>query len=134
MLKKVLLMSILLATMTSLGFSQTDTTKVSLPTPIVRLTIKDLIRGDGYKQEVRLLNEKVILMEQQEELYSKVIFEQNTQLNNFTKIISIKDEQIKEYLKITSNLETQLAKERLKSKLYKSLGFVVGGILVISLI
>lgn len=134
MLKKVLLVLILLCTTTSLGFSQTDTTKVSLPTPIVRLTIKDLIRGDGYKQEVKLLNEKIILMEQQERVYINVISSQDTLLTNYETLSTVKDKQISEYKNITQTLEKQLAAERLKLRIYNGIGFIVGGIFLISLL
>lgn len=134
MLKKVLLVLILLGTTASLGFSQTDTTKVSLPTPIVRLTIKDLIRGDGYKQEIKLLNEKIILMEQQERVYIDVIVSQDTLITNLETLTEIKDKQINEYKKITQTLENQLAAERLKLRIYNGIGFIVGGIFLISLL
>lgn len=130
----MLLVLILLVTMTSLGFSQTDTTKVSLPTPIVRLTIKDLIRGDGYKQEIKLLNEKIILMEQQERVYIDVIVSQDTLITNLETLTETKDKQIDEYKKITQTLEKQLAAERLKLRIYNGIGFIVGGIFLISLL
>ena len=48
------------------SFSQTDTTKVTLPTKVVRLAAKDLVRYDGCKEELKLTQEKVIKLEARE--------------------------------------------------------------------
>ena len=42
------------------SFSQTDTTKVTLPTKVVRLAAKDLVRYDGCKIELKITQDKVI--------------------------------------------------------------------------
>ena len=42
------------------SFSQTDTTKTALPNKILRQVAKDLIKYDGCKEEVKLLNEKIV--------------------------------------------------------------------------
>ena len=48
------------------SFSQTDTTKVTIPTNIARLVAKDLVRYDGCKEELRLTQEKVIKLQERE--------------------------------------------------------------------
>jgi hypothetical protein len=64
MKKLMLLVPILLLTLSS--FSQTDTTKVKISTPIAKLIVKDLILGDGCKEELKLTQEKVIKLEARE--------------------------------------------------------------------
>ena len=48
------------------SFSQTviDSTKIQLTKPIAKLVIKDLIKGDGAKQELVLFGDKIKLLEQ----------------------------------------------------------------------
>ena len=48
------------------SFSQTDTTKVKIDTPIAKLVVKDLIKGDGCVEELKLTQEKVIKLEARE--------------------------------------------------------------------
>jgi hypothetical protein len=132
MLKKGLMLLILLVTTSSLSFSQTDTTQVSLPVTIVRLTIKDLIRGDGYREEVKLLNEKIILFENQENTYLSVISTRETQIENFKKIIYLKEEQILEYDKALKQTNRELYLANLKLKIYNRVGILILGGLLIS--
>ena len=42
---------------------KTDTTQVCLPTPIARQVAKDLIRLDGCKEEIKLLESKIDKMQ-----------------------------------------------------------------------
>jgi hypothetical protein len=132
MLKKGLMLLILLVTTSSLSFSQTDTTQVSLPVPIVRLTIKDLIRGDGYREEVKLLNEKITLFENQENTYLSIISTRETQIENFKKIIYLKEEQILEYDKALKQTNRELYLANLKLKIYNRVGILILGGLLIS--
>jgi hypothetical protein len=132
MLKKGLMLLILLVTTSSLSFSQTDTTQVSLPVTIVRLTIKDLIRGDGYREEVKLLNEKIILFENQENTYLSIISTRETQIENFKKIIYLKEEQILEYDKALKQTNRELYLANLKLKIYNRVGILILGGLLIS--
>ena len=62
---KKLIPLILLMMMSLQGLSQSviDTTKIQLKKPIVRLVIKDLIIGDGAKTEIKLLSNKLNLLE-----------------------------------------------------------------------
>jgi hypothetical protein len=48
------------------SFSQTDTSKVKISSPIAKLVIKDLIIGDGCELELNLTREKIIKLQERE--------------------------------------------------------------------
>ena len=82
---KKLIPLILLVMMSLQGFSQSviDTTKIQLKKPIARLVIKDLIVGDGAKEEIKLLSNKLGLLETKIVVKDSVIFNLNERVMNF---------------------------------------------------
>jgi len=81
------------------SYSQQDTTKVILPTKTARLIYKDLLKYDGCKEEVKLLNDKIF------------------KLNEF--MIVKKDEQLKVSEELTNSLHKELKSQRTKTFLWK---------------
>ena len=81
------------------SFSQTDTTKVKIDTPIAKLVVKDLIKGDGCVEELKLTQEKVIKLEARETQKDTIIslLEQKDKNNQY--IISQQGLQIDERTK-----------------------------------
>ena len=65
-LTQKLMLLMILMTMSLKGFSQsvTDSTSIQLQKPIAKLVIKDLITGDGAKNELALTLDKILLLEQ----------------------------------------------------------------------
>ena len=116
---KKLLPLILLAMMNLKGFSQTDTdsTSIQLQKPIARLVIKDLISGDGAKEELNLTLDKISLLEQKIVLKDSVIFSLNTKIDNVRSIVMTKDDQLNLSQELTARLEKDLKKQKLKNKL-----------------
>ncbi len=101
------------------SFSQTDTTKVTLPTRVVRLAAKDLVRYDGCKQELKLTQEKVIKLQEREIQKDTIISLLTTKDKNNQFIITQKDAQIGEYKGMTDDLKKELKGQRNKTFLYK---------------
>jgi hypothetical protein len=101
------------------SFSQTDTTKVTLPTKVVRLAAKDLIRYDGCKVELKLTQEKVIKLQEREIQKDTIISLLTTKDKNNQFIITQKDAQIGEYKGMTDDLKKELKGQRNKTFLYK---------------
>jgi ribosomal protein S13 len=101
------------------SFSQTDTTKVTLPTKVVRLAAKDLVRYDGCKVELKLTQEKVIKLEEKDVQKDKIIGLLTDKDTNNQFIISQKDIQIGEYKGMTDDLKKELKGQRTKTFLYK---------------
>jgi len=117
MKKLILLISFLMLSLNS--FSQTDTTKVTLPTKVVRLAAKDLVRYDGCKIELKLTQEKVIKLEEKDVQKDNIIGLLNDKDKNNQFIIGQKDLQIGEYKSMTDDLQKELRRSRTKTFLYK---------------
>ncbi len=106
------------------SFSQTDTTKVTLPTKIARQVAKDLVKYDGCKQELKLTQEKVIKLEEKDVQKDNIIGLLNDKDKNNQFIIGQKDLQIGEYKNMTDDLQKELKGQRNKTFWYKVLSFV----------
>ncbi len=131
----VKLMLLIILMMTSLkGFSQnvTDSTSIQLKKPIAKLVIKDLISGDGAKNELALTLDKIILLEQKVVLKDSVITNLNFQLNNFRSIMETKKDQLDISQKLSKQLQADLKKQKLKTKLMGGAGLIaIGAVIVI---
>lgn len=127
-LKLSLLITILFTTLTS--FSQTDTTApakdtiVPLKVPIAKLIIKDLLKGDGAKQELSQTYKVIDLQKDQITLYKQKDSLKDQKINNLEVIISKKDEQFGLERQKSESLYTELKSEKRKSFLYKMGSFV----------
>ena len=122
MKKLILLISFLTLSLNS--FSQTDTTKVTLPTKVVRLAAKDLVRYDGCKEELKLTKDKVIKLEQREVQKDTIINLLTVKDKNNQFIIQQKDVQIGEYKGMTDDLKKELKGQWNKTFWYNVLAFV----------
>ena len=101
------------------SFSQTDTTKTTLPNKVLRLVAKDLIRYDGCKQELKLTQEKVIKLQEREVQKDTIIKLLNDKDKNNKYIIHQQELQIGQYEHLTDDLQKELKGQRTKTFLYK---------------
>jgi uncharacterized coiled-coil protein SlyX len=117
--------------MSSKSFSQTatDITLIRLEKPIVRLVIKDLIVGDGTKQELFLTQDKVKLLEQKIVLKDDIIYSLNTQIFNYRSIIDTRSEQLALSQELSNRLQNDLKKSQIKNKMVAGTGIL--GILAV---
>jgi hypothetical protein len=101
------------------SFSQIDTTKTTLPNKILREVAKDLLRYDGCKEEVVLLNSKIVKLNEKDVQKDAIIslLEKKDRNNMF--IISKKDEQLKVSEELTNSLHKELKGQRAKTFLWK---------------
>ncbi len=106
-------------------FSQIDTTKTALPNKILREVAKDLLRFDGCKDEVKLLNVKIIKFNEREIQKDTIINLLEKKDKNNQSIITKKDEQLKVSEELTNNLHKELKSQRSKTFLWK-LGAFLG--------
>jgi hypothetical protein len=95
-----------------------------LKKPIVKLVIKDLITGDGAKQELSLSLSKIKLLEQKVVLKDSVIFNLNSQLGNFESIMLTKTDQLSISQDLSKRLQLDLKKQKVKTKLMGGAGLV----------
>ena len=117
---------IVLMMMNLKGFSQnvTDSTSIQLKKPIVKLVIKDLISGDGAKEELVLTVDKIKLLEQKIVLKDSVINNLNSQIGNFNSILLTKSDQLSLSQELSKKLQTDLKKQKLKTKIMGGAGIV----------
>jgi len=117
------------------GFSQnvTDSTSIQLKKPIVKLVIKDLITGDGAKEELVLTTDKVKILEQKVVLKDSIISNFELKINNFNSILSTKSNQLSISQELSKKLEIDLQKQKVKNKLTAGAGIVavIGAILLV---
>jgi len=101
-----------------------DTTKVKLKPSTARLAIKDIVRGEGCEQELKLTQEKVIKLEERESQKDTIIglLESKDKNNQF--IISQQGLQIDEFRNMTNDLKKEIKQTKIKTFLYKVGTFV----------
>lgn len=114
---KKLVLLIALVMLSFKAYSQQDTTKVILPTPLARMVYKDLIKYDACKIEVGLLENKISKLEQKDKEKDKVISLLEEKEKNYQYIITEKDNQ----KKVLENTLEQSKKDIKKQKFNKFL-------------
>jgi negative regulator of sigma E activity len=108
------------------SFSQTvtDSTTIRLKKPIVKLVIKDLIKGDGAKKELVLYGDKIKLFQEKIILKDSVILNLNTKISNFNSILTTKSDQLSLSQELSKKLEQDLKKQKFKNKLTTGAGIL----------
>ena len=121
------LMPLMILMMMSLkGFSQHDTlqSSIQLKKPIAKLVIKDLITGDGAKEELALNIDKLQILEQKITLKDSIIVNLNSQIGNFNSILNTKSDQLALSRELSQKLQNDLKKQKLTTKLVGGAGIV----------
>jgi|TARA_Y100000114_G_scaffold54013_1_gene49341 cob(I)alamin adenosyltransferase len=96
-----------------------------LQKPIAKLVIKDLITGDGAKEELVHTVDKLQLLEQKIVLKDSIITNLNGQISNFNSIIGTKSDQLSLSKELSERLKKDLKKQKLKTKLVGGAGILV---------
>jgi len=133
-LKWMLLILLILASLKSSSQTVTDSTTIRLKKPIARLVIKDLIKGDGNKQEIILLGDKINILNQKSILKDSIIFNLDLQINNFNSILFQKSNQLEISRELTEKLQLDLKKQKFKTKFVSGIGIIaiIGTVLLIN--
>jgi hypothetical protein len=97
-----------------------DTTKVKLKPSTARLVIKDIVRGEGCADELKLTQEKVIKLESRESQKDTIISLLESKDKNNQFIISQQGLQIDEFRNMTNDLKKELKQTKVKTFLYKA--------------
>jgi len=135
MKKLLLLIPLLLASSPSFSQTATDTSLVVLPEPIARAVIKELLLGDANKKELDATIIKLSLVEQKVAIKDSVISSLELQLANLKAADVERIQQLDKYNKMTTQLETDLKKEKGIKRLYQaSSGVLVAAALLLGLL
>lgn len=110
-----------------------DTTKVVLTPEVAKQVVKDLIRYDGCKVELKLTQDKVIKLEERENQKDTIISLLKDKDKNNQFIFNQKDQQINLYDEMSKSLEKELKSQKRATLLYK-VGTIVGIILTSTLL
>ena len=119
------LMILMIVSLKSFSQTDTDTTSIQLQKPIAKLVIKDLITGDGAKEELVHTVDKLQLLEQKIVLKDSIITNLNGQISNFNSIIGTKSDQLSLSKELSERLKKDLKKQKLKTKLVGGAGILV---------
>lgn len=132
---KKLMMLIFLMMISWSGFSQiaTDSTSIQLEKKIAKLIIKDLLLGDSYKNELKLTDTKIDILEQKLVLKDSIIFNLESKSNNFESILLSKQDQLSLSQELSRKLQTDLKKQKVKTKLMGGAGILIAAGAVIIL-
>ena len=132
---KKLMMLIFLMMMSWSSFSQiaTDSTSIQLEKKIAKLIIKDLLLGDSYKNELKLTDTKINILEQKLVLKDSIIFNLESKSNNFESILLSKQDQLSLSQELSRKLQTDLKKQKVKTKLMGGAGILIaaGAIIIL---
>ncbi len=93
--------------------------------PIVKLVIKDLITGDEAKETLSITETKINLLESKISLKDSVIFSLETKIGNFESIMDNRSQQLALSKELSERLQTDLKKQKLKTKLMGGAGILV---------
>ena len=118
-LRLIVLIVLMITSLKSFSQNVTNTTSIPLETPLVRLIIKDLIVGDGFKQELSLTQDKVKILEQKITLKDDIIKTQSSQIQNYQSIDNHRLNQLKLSQELTQKLQVDLKKQQFQSKPFK---------------
>ena len=129
------MMLIFLMMMSWSSFSQiaTDSTSIQLEKKIAKLIIKDLLLGDSYKNELKLIDTKIDILGQKLVLKDSIIFNLESKSNNFESILLSKQDQLSLSQELSRKLQTDLKKQKVKTKLMGGAGILIAAGAVIIL-
>jgi len=132
---KKLMTLIFLMMMSWSSFSQiaTDSTSIQLEKQIAKFIIKDLLLGDSYKEELMLNGTKIGILEQKLVLKDSIIFNLESKSNNFESILLTKQNQLNLSQELSKKLQTDLKKQKAKTKLFGGAGIILAAGAVIIL-
>jgi hypothetical protein len=117
-MKKLIVLTVLLLTSLS-SFSQTDTTKVQIKVPVAKLVIKDILKGDGCVEELKLTQDKVIKLEARETQKDTIISLLESKDKNNQFIINTQKDQLQLSKELSEQLHKELKGQRTKTFLWK---------------
>ena len=116
----------------SVGLAQ-DTQQIQLAPKVARLVVTDLLEGDQAKLEVKLLDQQVTLLKDKIKVLDSIAGKKDVIISNYEEILGKKDNQLNLSSELSKKLQTDLKKQKAKTKLFQmgSGVFAVAGILLL---
>jgi TolA-binding protein len=104
--------------------SKKDSTEICLPAPIARQVAKDLIQLDGCKEEIKLLESKVVSLQDMSKVKDVMLQLQEDKDKNNQTTIKLLEKQVGEYDNLSNDLNKEIKGYKVKSFLWKVGTFV----------
>jgi hypothetical protein len=121
------------------AFSQKDTDSIpskSFPVPVVKMIIKDILSGDSAKAQLKITNQQLEETKKIVSIKDSVINKLELKNSNSELIISSERDKYKIIDDQLKKTEKELSKEKIKTKIFKSLTtvgtLVIGALLIIN--
>jgi hypothetical protein len=108
------------------SFSQTDTSKICLETPVAKEVVKDLLKGDECKEILIITNQNIAILESQISIKDAIIENKDAQIGFQKDMLTSKDKQ----LDVWENEYKKLQKKHKKLKFYNKVKTGVGIIII----
>jgi hypothetical protein len=119
------------------AFSQTGTDSIpskSFPVPVVKMIIKDILSGDSAKAQLKITNQQLEETKKIVSIKDSVINKLELKNSNSELIINSERDKFKIIDDQLKKTEKQLRKEKIKTKIFKSLttvgALVIGALLI----
>lgn len=112
----------------SVGLAQ-DTQQIQLQPKVARLVVTDLLEGDQAKIEVKLLDDRVTLLNDKILVLDSILGKKDNIIENYEQILGKKDSQLILSSELSNKLQTDLKKQKAKTKLFQ---FGTGGLLIVA--
>lgn len=115
--------------MTSNGFSQTvtkDSTQILLPAPVAKLVVKDLIRYDGLKIEIKIKDQIIVKKDSIISKQDSINIEQSKIIGNLYKDALLSNAQLLTQQKISQSYKDALNRQKGTTWLVGGIGVAVG--------
>lgn len=121
--------------MTAFSQKGTDTLPIKqFPIPVVKMIVKDLLSGDSAKQELKLVNKQLEETKKLVSLKDSVIIKLEEKDINSKKIIDLSGDKFTTLETHTKQVEKELKREKIKTKIFKTLSFMGSAVIAALLI
>ena len=135
MKKLILSIAIAISSLTAFAQKGTDTLPIKqFPIPVVKMIVKDLLSGDSAKQELKLVNKQLEETKKLVSLKDSVIIKLEEKDINSKKIIDLSGDKFTTLETHTKQVEKELKREKIKTKIFKTLSFMGSAVIAALLI
>jgi hypothetical protein len=137
MRRLIMLVGIVISSLTAFSQTGTDSTpSKSFPVPVVKMIIKDILSGDSAKAQLKITNQQLEETKKIVSIKDSVINKLELKNSNSELIINSERDKFKIIDEQLKKTEKELRKEKIKTKIFKSLTtigtLVIGALLIIN--
>ena len=125
----------MISSLTAFSQKGTDTIPTKqFPIPVVKLIVKDLLSGDSAKAQLKLTTKQLEETKKIVSLKDSLIVKLEQKNANSEEIIGLSSEKFSTLETHTKKVERELRREKIKTKIFKTLSFAGSAVIVALLI